>query len=63
MASYLHPSIILYIFVSELTCMNLNTIIRIKLQTQLKVNDKLIAAALGSCLKISPTTINGIGPD
>jgi hypothetical protein len=43
--------------------MNLNTIIRIKLQTQLKVNDKLIAAALGSCLKISPTTINGIGPE
>lgn len=35
---------------------------RMKLHTQLKHNDKLIAAERGSCRNISPTTKNGIGP-
>jgi len=28
----------------------------------LKAREKLMAAARGACRKISPTTINGIGP-
>ena len=37
--------------------------IKMKLHTQLKVKDKLMAAALGSCRKISPTTMKGMGPE
>ena len=43
--------------------MNLKVNIRIKLHIQLKAREKLIAAALGSCRKISDTTMNGIGPE
>jgi hypothetical protein len=46
-----------------LTCINLKIKFNMKLQTQLKVKERLMAAARGSCRKISPTTMNGIGPD
>ena len=46
-----------------LTWINRKDNIRMKLQIQLKASEKLMAAARGSCRKISPTTINGIGPE
>lgn len=42
--------------------MKRKTSMRMKLHTQLKHKDKLIAAERGSWRNISPTTKNGIGP-
>ena len=47
----------------QLTDMKGKMSIKMKLHTQLKVKDKLMAAALGSCRKISPTTMKGMGPE